>query len=289
MTQHIFSINGAEMSLGTEGSGSATLVFMAGSGVTSPIIEYKKLYSKFSTAYTIAVIEKHGYGYSAGNTGLSRDIEALVSEDRALPEAAGIKPPYALVPHSYSGIEALYWAKCFPNEVKAILGLDMVTTDMALAQAEAISEEKKADMLQKQSKMLLKLKKSKLMQGLFKNKLENASGIMTDSFFSDEDKAEYRRLFYANLTNSEITDEQTAATENARKTDVLGAPECAGCMFITDMKNPMAKELSWREKNTEYAKKAGFEYHHADTTHFLYNTITDEIYEEWSRFLGKML
>ena len=33
-------------------------------------------------------------------------------------------PPYILVPHSFSGIETLYWAQTYPEEIKAICGLD---------------------------------------------------------------------------------------------------------------------------------------------------------------------
>lgn len=40
-------------------------------------------------------------------------------------DKAGIKGPYVLCPHSLSGLEALYWAQKYPDEVEAIVGLDM--------------------------------------------------------------------------------------------------------------------------------------------------------------------
>lgn len=45
----------------TEGTGDITIVVLSGSGVTSPILEYKCLYNKMSSKYKIAVIEKPGY------------------------------------------------------------------------------------------------------------------------------------------------------------------------------------------------------------------------------------
>ena len=48
----------------TKGEGSATIVFLAGSGIGCPGLEYKPLYKRLSDKYRIAVIEKAGYGLS---------------------------------------------------------------------------------------------------------------------------------------------------------------------------------------------------------------------------------
>jgi len=47
-----------------------------------------------------------------------------LEETRACLKLAGVDGPYLLVPHSLSGLEALYWAQKYPHEVKAIIGLD---------------------------------------------------------------------------------------------------------------------------------------------------------------------
>src|SRR5699024_12131853 len=59
----------------------------------------------------------------------SRDIDTMLSETREALKQAGISDPYILFPHSMSGIEALYWAEKYPDEVKAIVGLDMATPE----------------------------------------------------------------------------------------------------------------------------------------------------------------
>ena len=41
-------------------------------------------------------------------------------------DKAGIQDPYVLCPHSLSGLEALYWAQKYPDEVEAIVGLDIM-------------------------------------------------------------------------------------------------------------------------------------------------------------------
>jgi pimeloyl-ACP methyl ester carboxylesterase len=112
------------MSIYVSGSGDHTLVFMAGSGDSAPIIGYKNFIDRFDEDYRVVVIEKFGYGFSDGFDG-SRDVETRVKQDREALKKAGVEGPYILCPHSYSGLESVYWAQNFPEEVEAIVGLDM--------------------------------------------------------------------------------------------------------------------------------------------------------------------
>ena len=100
------------------------LVFMSGSSTVAPVYDFKTLYKELSDRYRIVVVEKPGYGYSP-EIDSSRNIEVLNSEVRGALHEANIKGPYVLVPHSMSGIEAIYYAQMYPEEVAAIIGLDM--------------------------------------------------------------------------------------------------------------------------------------------------------------------
>ena len=117
-------VDGSDMSVYVAGEGEHTLVFMAGSGDAAPILGYKKFIERFENEYKVVVIEKFGYGYSDAFDG-SRDVETRVRQDREALKAAGVEGPYILCPHSYSGLETVYWAQNFPDEVEAIAGLDM--------------------------------------------------------------------------------------------------------------------------------------------------------------------
>ena len=117
-------VDGRNMNIYTEGQGDHTLVFMSGWKVPSPIYEYKPLYSKLSDEYRCVVIEKFGYGFSDEFDG-SRDFDTLVRQDREALKMAGIEGPYVLCAHSMSGFEAELWAQKYPEEVEAIIGLDM--------------------------------------------------------------------------------------------------------------------------------------------------------------------
>ena len=124
----LIDINGNNISIYVEGSGSKTLVFLSGSGTCSPILDFKSLYSLLSDEYRIVVVEKFGYGYS-DVVDEDRNIQTVLSETRLALNKAGIDGPYVLCPHSMSGIEALYWAQEYPDEIEAIIGLDMAVPE----------------------------------------------------------------------------------------------------------------------------------------------------------------
>lgn len=63
-----------------------------------------------SDDFRVVVVEKYGYGFS-DIVDEERPIEVILEETRAALSGAGI--------------EALYWAQSYPEEVEAIIGLDM--------------------------------------------------------------------------------------------------------------------------------------------------------------------
>lgn len=122
----LVEVDGHNMSIYTEGEGEHTIVFMSGWGTPSPILDFKALYSRLSDDYRIAVVEKFGYGFSDIVDG-ERDMDTILRQDREALKKAGIEAPYVLCAHSFSGYEAALWAQKYPDEVEAIVGLDMCT------------------------------------------------------------------------------------------------------------------------------------------------------------------
>ncbi len=287
MYKNLFDVCDTKINVYTEGTGDYTIVFMSGSGITSPVFEYKSLYSKMTGSYRIAVIEKPGYGYS-GKMTRKRTVKNIVSEYRLALNAAGIKPPYILAPHSYSGIEAVWWANTYPDEVKAVLGVDMVFPNMALAQAKEIPEYEKQKMLQKHRQRLLKIASGGITAKLLEKYTINASGLMTSDYLTDDEKKEYKRLFYANLLNDEFRDESVLATDNAVEAHETGVLRCPCCFFISSMKSPV-KAITWQEAGIQYSAQCGGEYHLTDQGHQLYAAIPDEIADTFRAFLDEKL
>ena len=119
----LVNVNGHNMHVFSEGQGNETFIFLSGSGTACPVLDFKPLWSLLSHKHRIAVVDRAGYGWSEPANS-PRNIDSILSESREALKLAGIEGPYFLVPHSLSGLEALYWAQKYPHEVNAIIGLD---------------------------------------------------------------------------------------------------------------------------------------------------------------------
>lgn len=120
----IVEVDGHNMNVYAEGEGSHTLVFLAPAGDTSPALTFKPIYSNLNDKYKTVVIEKFGYGMS-DIVDSERDYETMVDECREALSKAEIEAPYILCPYSKSGLDALLWAQKYPDEVEAVVGIDM--------------------------------------------------------------------------------------------------------------------------------------------------------------------
>ena len=281
--ENLVEVGGTKLNVYTEGEGAVTIVFMAGNGVTCPVLEYKPIYRRMSKKYRIVVIEKAGYGFS-DHTDEPRTIENLVAADREALRKAGLEPPYVLAAHSYSGLEAVYWANTSPDEVRAVLSMDMAVPDTAIAQSRELPEEKRRVMIQKQQKLIHKVSKGGILTKLMKNKLENATGLMSGNELTEDEKVVYKEYFYKNLAHKEYADEALLLFDNAVKVNKTGLLKCPCCFFISDMKLPV-KSVSWRQNGIDYAEKCGGEIHLSDKGHMMYAFIPDEMADTFDKFL----
>ena len=118
-------VNGHKMHVYQQGKGKQTVVFLiiSGGGTSAPMLDFKPLWSLLSSSYSIAVVEKAGYGWSEV-AHVSREIDVILEETRTALQLAEVPPPYVLAAHSMSGIEAIRWAQLYPEEVESIIGLD---------------------------------------------------------------------------------------------------------------------------------------------------------------------
>ena len=128
-------IDGHNMNVMVKGQGSHTLVFLSGLGTTSPVLDFKALYSLLEDEFRIVVPEKFGYGFS-DIVKTKRSFQESVELYRRCLSNLGMEGPYILCAHSISGLEAMLWAQKYPQEVAAIVGLDTTPADFALGQIE---------------------------------------------------------------------------------------------------------------------------------------------------------
>ena len=57
-------------------------------------------------------------------TDKERTVENIVEEIRTALKESNIEGPYILMPHSISGIYSIYYANKYPDEVRAVIGID---------------------------------------------------------------------------------------------------------------------------------------------------------------------
>lgn len=282
----ISKVGNTDINVYTEGSGDITIIFMAGSGVGCPTLEYKPVYKRMSDKYRIAVVEKAGYGLSSKAT-TERTVENLVEENRTALRNLHIEPPYILVPHSYSGFEAIWWANTYPDEIKAVLGLDMGFPNMMEAQAKEIPHEKKKVMIAKSRTLMQKIAKRGILDKLLRNRTVNASGLLNSNELSAEEKQIYEEVYYKNITSEAVFEESLLAEANAEKASSTGYLSCPSCFIVSNMKSPV-KALSWQQAAKDYAEHCHAEIHLINEGHMMYTKIPDEIVEIFSTFLQKI-
>ena len=70
------------------------------------------------------MVEKFGYGMS-DIVDTERDYKTMVDEYRTALKNAGVAAPYILCPYSKSGLDTLIWVQDYPDEVEAVIGIDM--------------------------------------------------------------------------------------------------------------------------------------------------------------------
>lgn len=270
----LVEVDGHNMSVYAEGEGKHTLVFLSGGGTCSPILDFKSLYSLLSDDYRIVAVEKFGYGFS-DVVDCDRDIDTILRQTRTALQKAGIDGPYVLCPHSMSGIEALYWAQQYPEEVEAIIGLDM-------AVPEYYAEMKISMPVMKLGQYSAALGITRWIPGVSEGAAVKA-GTLTE-----EEKAIYRAVFYNRTATVTMISETEEIKKNAEIVKENGVPQVPMLLFLSDGSGGTGfDEEIWRSIPKEYISgldKAS--YVELDCPHYVQDYKYDEISKEICNFIG---
>lgn len=253
-----------------EGRGNDTYVFMAGSGIAAPVYEMKGLYSKFSQEHKIAVIERAGYGFS-DITDDNREIDIILEQTRAALLQSGNKPPYVLVPHSISGVEAIYWAQKHPEEIKGIIALDIGLPGQYVKHKIGQMD----TWMIKGTNLLTKIG----LHRLTPSKVYNPQ-VMRQSFLKKEEKAIYQALSYKQFFNNNMKNELLQVYENSLQSEKLPKPKNTPILFI----DAIAEENKYTKQKRKDYRNFAEQINLADVkevrgTHSIYLYKPDEIYQ----------
>lgn len=271
----IVEVDGHNMSVYIEGTGDMTLVFMSGGGTCSPILDFKSLYSLLNDQYKIAVVEKFGYGFS-DIVDKSRDIDSILEDTRAALIEAGLTAPYILCPHSMSGLEALYWAQKYPNEVSAIIGLDMAVPEYYDSMNINVP--------------LMRIASWAANIGVtrFIPEISDSDAVKYGTL-SDMEKEIYKAIFYSRTATVTMINETESVKENAKKVNNVGVPQLPMLLFISDGSGGTGFDKeTWRKIPIEYLSKVDDgKYIELDCPHYIHNYEYKKISESIITFLSE--
>ena len=268
----LVEVNGAKMNVYSEGSGEKTLVFLSGGGTCSPVLDFKSLYSLLDDDYRIVVIEKFGYGFS-DVIDTPRDIDSVLEASREALQNAGIEGPFVLCPHSLSGIESLYWAQKYPDEVEAIIGLDM-----ALPSA---YEDYPINMFG------LRFGQFGARIGITRFIPEaEISAAIKHGTLTDEEKEIYRAVFYSRTSTSPMIKECRSIKQSAAKVGSGEVPQVPMLMFVSNGEGTGWDAEKWQSCQLEFAEgKANIQTVMLNCPHYVHDYEYERISEEIKEFL----
>lgn len=269
------TVDGHSMNVYSEGGGDVTLVFMSGGGTCSPVLDFKSLYSLLSGKYRIAVVEKFGYGFS-DVVDKERDIDSILEDTRAALTAAGLNAPYVLCPHSMSGLEALRWAQKYPDEVTAIVGLDMAVPKYYESMEINIP--------------LMRLASFSAQIGVtrFIPDISESDAVLYGTL-SDEEKEMYRTIFYRRTATITMINETEAVKDNAKTVEAGGIPQLPMLLFISDGSGGTGFDKeTWRSIPKEYISQVnGGDYIELDCPHYIHDHEYEKIAEKMIEFISE--
>ena len=258
------------MNIYVQGDGEHTIVFMSGWGTESPIYDFRPLYSKLSDDYKCVVIEKFGYGFSDEIDG-ERDFDTILRQDREALEKMGIEGPFILCPHSLSGLEATLWAQKYPEEVEAIVGLDMSSANYAgLAEIKEGFAQKTA---------------------ITVNKIVRFSGINRflmsisefDATYTDEELRQYKALVCRNQANDTVCRENDAIGEVCEEINATALPNTPTLQFVSTYNSNYEY---WKSTHQELVDASTYgKLIELDCDHYLHQFESERIAEEMRDFI----
>lgn len=263
------TVNGHQMNVYIKGEGSETIVFLSGAGIASPILDFKNLSDSLSKKYKVVVVERAGYGFSE-DSDRSRDVMEVLSETRQALAQAHVSGPYVIISHSMASLESLAWQEKYPNEVKALIGLDW---------ALPASYE---DLKDNQTLLTVAYWSSKI--GLLRYFPE--SFYIKNPTLTETERQQYKLLAYKQLMSQAMLHESRLAKENAKKVPSSINPKIPALLLVSNGEGTTFSQSEWQRYAERFASdQSNVQVDYIDAPHDLYHYQSDAIVSRIKEFL----
>lgn len=262
-------VNGHQMNVYIKGEGSETIVFLSGAGIASPILDFKNLTDSLSKKYKVVVVERAGYGFSE-DSDQSRDVMTVFSETRQALSQAEVSGPYVIVSHSMASLESLAWQEKYPNEVRALIGLDW-----------ALPASYK-DLKEHPTLMTLAYWTSKI--GLLRYFPE--SFYIKNPTLTETERQQYKILAYKQLMSLAMLHESRLAKENAKKVPSSINPKIPALLLVSNGEGTTFSQSEWQRYAERFASdQSNVQVVYMDAPHDLYHYQSNAIVSRIKEFL----
>ncbi len=263
------TVNGHQMNVSITGEGPETIVLLSGAGIASPILDFKNLSDPLSKKYKVVVVERAGYGFSE-DSDRSRDVMEVLSETRQALAQAHVSGPYVIISHSMASLESLAWQEKYPNEVKALIGLDWALP----ASYENLKDN--------QALLTVAYWSSKI--GLLRYFPE--SFYIKNPTLTETERQQYKLLAYKQLLSQAMLHESRLAKENAKKVPSSINPKIPALLLVSNGEGTTFSQSEWQRYAERFASdRYNVQVDYMDAPHDLYHYQSDAIVSRIKEFL----
>ena len=257
------------MNVSVKGEGPQTIVFLSGAGIASPILDFKNLSDPLSKKYKVVVVERAGYGFSQ-DSDRSRDVMEVLSETRQALAQAHVSGPYVIISHSMASLESLAWQEKFPDEVKALIGLDWALPSSY------------EDLKENQTLLTVAYWSSKI--GLLRYFPESL--YIKNQTLIESERKQYKLLAYKQLMSQAMFHESRLAKENAKKVPSSINPKIPALLLVSNGEGTTFSQSEWQRYAERFASdQSNVQVDYMDAPHDLYHYQSDAIVSRIKEFL----
>ena len=262
-------VNEHQMNVYVEGDGPETIVVLSGAGIASPILDFKNVSNSLSKRYKVVIVERAGYGYS-DDSNHSRDVMEVLSETRQALSQANITGPFIILSHSIASLESLAWQEKYPDEVKALIGLDWALPSSY------------EDLKVNQALLTVAYWSSKI--GLLRFFPE--SFYIKNPTLTESERQEYKLLAYKQLMSQAMLHESRLAKENAKKVPSSINPKIPTLLLVSNGQGTSFSQSEWQRYAEKFAsEQSNVKVIYMDVPHELYHYQSHEIVSQIEEFL----
>ena len=262
-------VNGHQMNVYVEGDGPETIVVLSGAGIASPILDFKDVSNSLSKKYKVVIVERAGYGYS-DDSNQSRDVMEILSETRQALSQANVTGPFIILSHSLASLESLAWQEKYPDEVKALVGLDWALPSSY------------EDLKENQVLLTIAYWSSKI--GLLRYFPE--SFYIKNPTLTESERNQYKLLAYKQLISQAMLHESRLVKENAKKVSPSINPKIPTLLMVSNGEGTTFSQSEWQHYAMRFAsEQSNVQVIYIDAPHDLYHYQSHEVITRIEEFL----